>query len=232
LIGESSEIETQLAEFNQVRGELEKLDSIFLEVQDLNDAKIDLTGQLATLRSRLEVKLEGLEVEYRDQQKNRERLLRDTEDGDKIKSQYLEFRQLIESEAGLAQKQEAFTQLTARVNELSSVISESKIRLEAELNQKQTALSELAELTGSQQSLGAEGTELDKIKEKLERIEAEFELVEKKGIAIKSELEGFELKSEEIRGRQRENLARIQELKDHDHSSICPLCSAPNVLET
>jgi len=229
LIGDSCEIELQLNEFNQVREEVEKLDSISLEVQDLNDRKVDLTGQLATLRSRLEVKLEGLEVEFRDLQKNRERLLRDTEDGDKIKLQYQDFRLLLESETGLAQRQEAFTQLSSRVGELNSVMQEAKIRLEAELSQKQNALQELTELTASQGALKAEGEELDDLKETLERLEAEFELVEKKGIAIKSELETFDIKAEEIKKRQRENLLKIQELKEHEHSSICPLCSAPIV---
>lgn len=229
LIGESSDIEAQLSEFNQVRAAVEKLDSVFLEVQDLSDKKLELTGQLATLRSRLEVKLEGLEVENRELVKSRERLLRDTEDGDKIKSQYLEFRQLLESEAVLSQKQEAHTQLSHRVTELSSTIQEAKIRLEAELGQKQNAIKELTALTQSQASLGAEGVELDRLKERLERLEAEFELVEKTGIAIKSDLESLAIKAEEIRGRQRENLEKIKELKEHEHSSICPLCSAPIV---
>src|ERR1019366_1637460 len=35
------------------------------------------------------------------------------------------------------------------------------------------------------------------------------------------------LKIEEIKIRQRENLEKIRELKEHEHSSICPLCSAP-----
>jgi len=229
LIGESSDIEAQLTEFNQVRAAVEKLDSVFLEVQDLSDKKLELTGQLATLRSRLEVKLEGLEVENRELVKNRERLLRDTEDSEKIKSQYLEFRQLLESEAVLSQKQEAHNQLSHRVSELTSTIQEAKIRLEAELGQKQGAIKELAALTQSQASLVAEGAELDQLKERLERLEAEFELVEKTGIAIKSDLESLAIKAEEIRGRQRENLEKIKELKEHEHSSICPLCSAPIV---
>jgi exonuclease SbcC len=229
LIGESSDIEAQLTEFNQVRAAVEKLDSVFLEVQDLSDKKLELTGQLATLRSRLEVKLEGLEVENRELVKSRERLLRDTEDSEKIKSQYLEFRQLLESEAVLSQKQEAHTQLANRVSELTSTIQEAKIRLEAELGQKQGAIKELAALTQSQASLVAEGAELDQLKERLERLEAEFELVEKTGIAIKSDLESLAIKAEEIRGRQRENLEKIKELKEHEHSSICPLCSAPIV---
>ncbi len=229
LIGESSDIEAQLTEFNQVRAAVEKLDSVFLEVQDLSDKKLELTGQLATLRSRLEVKLEGLEVENRELVKSRERLLRDTEDSEKIKSQYLEFRQLLESEAVLSQKQEAHSQLANRVSELTSTIQEAKIRLEAELGQKQGAIKELAALTQSQASLVAEGAELDQLKERLERLEAEFELVEKTGIAIKSDLESLAIKAEEIRGRQRENLEKIKELKEHEHSSICPLCSAPIV---
>ncbi len=229
LIGESSDIEAQLTEFNQVRAAVEKLDSVFLEVQDLSDKKLELTGQLATLRSRLEVRLEGLEVENRELVKSRERLLRDTEDSEKIKSQYLEFRQLLESEAVLSQKQEAHSQLANRVSELTSTIQEAKIRLEAELGQKQGAIKELAALTQSQASLVAEGAELDQLKERLERLEAEFELVEKTGIAIKSDLESLAIKSEEIRGRQRENLEKIKELKEHEHSSICPLCSAPIV---
>lgn len=229
LIGATSQIELELNEYNQVRSTVERLDTVLGEVQDLNEKKLDLTGQLATMRSRLEVKLENIEQEHRELQRSSERLLRDTEDSDKIKSQFAEFKVMVDNESALSLKQETFAQLQTRVTSLSATIQEAKIRLEAELNQKQNALKELSELSISKDGLSSEGKELEELLEKLERLEAELELVEKKGLAIKSELETFDIKTEEIKARQRENLDKIRELKEHEHSSICPLCAAPIV---
>jgi exonuclease SbcC len=229
LSGQGACVEAQITEFNEVRAAVEKLDSIFLAVQELSEKKVNLSGELATMRSRLELKLEALEAEQRDLSNAEVRLAKDTADGDKVKASYLEFKQMLATESELSLKQEAFTQLTVRTAELASSIQESKIRLEAELNQKTTALQELEEVKASRASLSSEGAELEALREELERAEAEFELVEKKGLAIKSEQETLDLKCEEIKGRQRENLEKIRELKEHEHSSICPLCSAPIV---
>lgn len=229
LTGKGADVEAEIAEFNRVRSEVEKLDSVHLTVQELTEKKVSLSGELATLRSRLELKAESLEKEFKTLQEQEERLVKDTAEEAKVKSAYQEFKQMLVNEAELSMKQEAFTQLTVRSGELANSISEIKIRLEAELNQKVTALRELEEVRSSRQALSSEGLELEALREELERAEAEFELVEKKGLTIKSEQETLDLKSAEIKGRQGENLEKIRELKEHEHSSICPLCSAPIV---
>ncbi|HEY9715287.1 MAG TPA: SMC family ATPase, partial [Chroococcales cyanobacterium] len=49
---------------------------------------------------------------------------------------------------------------------------------------------------------------------------------EEKGLTLKSDLETLALKIEELRRRQSDNSNKIRELTEHEHSSICPLCSS------
>jgi exonuclease SbcC len=63
----------------------------------------------------------------------------------------------------------------------------------------------------------------------LDKLETEFELVEQRGMSIRSALESTRIKIEEMKRRQGENVVKVEELHAHSHSSYCPLCSAPIV---
>jgi exonuclease SbcC len=229
LLAESSSIEKDLAEFEAIREKVQKLDHLQLAMQELSERKIALSGELATLRSRLELTCEQRQTEYKETLSKQQDLLKETDGADKVMAQYQEYLQMVKLESELSQKQEAFGQLTRRSQELTAQVQEAKIRLEAEIEQKQRNISDLNVLSGAQDSLDSEGQALSKEAENLDKLEAEFEICESRGMAIKNELANFDLKIEDFKVKQKENLDKIKELEEHAHSSICPLCSAPIV---
>ncbi|HEY9867920.1 MAG TPA: SMC family ATPase, partial [Candidatus Obscuribacterales bacterium] len=156
-------------------------------------------------------------------------LMKDTADREKLEASYRQLKELIAREAELARQQEAYNQLLTRKDDLAARITEARIRLEAEIQQKQAALSELEAILASEPALEAEKAQLNEEAELLDRLESEFELVEEKGLRVKSDLEALANRIPELRRRQEENQQKVQELKEHSNSSICPLCSAPIV---
>lgn len=229
LIAGGAALERDLLEFEAVRAQVEKLDGLQNTVQDLVEKKIAYSSELSNARSHLELNIEQLEKEKKDLNLRLEELQGETRDSDKIIAQYNEYKQMLTMEAKLAAKLEAFNQLSHRSAELSALVQEHKIRLDAELDQRERALRELATVSQSDNALVSEGEKLDLEALELDKMEAEFEICEKRGIAIKASVEAFELKVEDLKVRQNENLEKIRELKSHAHSSICPLCSAPIV---
>jgi len=228
-IADGGAIAEQLTRFNTVRAEVESLDQTALKVQDLTEVKVNLSGDLARERSRLELSLEQSNKDVAELIKQKERLQKEVSDEEKIIASHSEYKNMLATEAEMTGRQDAYVQLTVRINDLSNNIQESRIHLEAELMQKERALTEVEDLTGSSQSLAREGEELEALKSDLDRLEVEFDLIEKNGLTIKSDIASAKAKIEEHRVRQRENLEKIRELKEHEHSSICPLCSAPIV---
>ncbi len=229
IIQEGGEIAEQLERFNQVRSQVEALDQLALRFQELTETKINLSGELARERSRLEMSLEQANRDLAELTRQNDRLQKEVADEAKVRAAYKEYKEMLVSESELTARQEAFAQLTMRANDLNNHIQESRIHLEADLLQKERALAEVEDLTGSSKSLTQEGEELEALKTDLDRLEVEFDLIEKKGLTIKSDMAAAVLKIEEIKLRQRENLEKVRELKEHEHSAICPLCSAPIV---
>ncbi|MBU6450308.1 MAG: SMC family ATPase [Cyanobacteria bacterium REEB67] len=225
-IAAGGDIAGQMARFNSVRDQVEKLDGLALKFQDLTEKKVTRSGELARERSRLEMSLEQVLREASEQEKQLSRLQKEVSDEEKIRAAYNEYKVMLASEVELSARQEAYAQITTRINDLSNSIQESRIHLEAELFHKERALVEVEELMGSADGLAAEGEELEAMRLELDRLEVEFDSIEKKGLTIKSLIESSVVKIAEINIRQRENLEKIRELKEHEHSPVCPLCSA------
>ena len=95
--------------------------------------------------------------------------------------------------------------------------------------QKETAIVELDAVLKTKELLEEQRQTLQQESEDLEKLEAEFDLVEQRGFAAKSDLEATQIKIEELKRRQAENQEKIAELTCHSDSSLCPLCSAPIV---
>ena len=189
VIAAGGELSDKLARFNQVRDQVELLDGLALKFQDLTESKINLAGELAKERSRIELSLEQSVRELNGLKMQKEKLQKEVDDQDKIRLAYQEYKSMLASEAELLARQEAYAQMTARVSNLDSSIQESRIHLEAELMQKERALGEVEELTGSVKSLEHEGEELEALRADLDRLEIEFDLIEKNGLNIKSQIE-------------------------------------------
>lgn len=229
LIDKSEEIKDKADRFGIVKAELEELDQKSLSAQTLIEKRMELQSQLANIRSRLEVELEHIRLDRANLEKKVRTLQSDTADGAKVKLAHDEFRKLLQEEALLAQKQDAYTGLSERVTHLQTCVSEAQIKLEAEIGQKELSLAEFDEALSAEPLLVHQREELEKEAKDLDRIEAEFDLVEEQGMLLKSEIEAIDGKQEEIKRRKQENEEKIRELQEHKHTSLCPLCAAPIV---
>lgn len=229
LIDRSGEIKQKSEAFDLVKAEIEKLDQKSLLAQTFLEEKMRLQSQLASIRSRLEVELDHYKQSTDDCRKKCDALRHDTRDSVKTQDAYAEFKKLLKEESDLAQKQDAFTRLTERASQLHSMVVESKIKLEAEIGQKELTLTELEQVISAETVVADQKLALEEEVKELEKVECEFELVEEKGLRFKSELESIDVKVEEVRRRQDENKEKARELTEHRHESICPLCAAPIV---
>lgn len=229
LIGESPVIEEKASKYERLRSGIEEMERKALIQQELTTKRMDLQSTLATLRSRLELQVENVQGRLKELEKKHQKLSAETQDWEKVQKQFEEFRELSQREAEQSKNQEAHTRLTERATELSVQVTEEKIRLEAKVGQKESQQAELAAILTSKESLDEQHQSIEKESHHLDALEAEFDIVEQRGLEIKSEIEALESHVSSLAARQKENLEKIKELEEHVHSSVCPLCCAPIV---
>ncbi len=229
LLGESPVIEEKAAKYETLKATIEEMERKALLQQDLNTKRMGFQSTLAQMRSRLELQVEHVENRLKELDKRHKKLSAETQDWQKVQKQFEEFRELSQKEAEQSKNQEAHTRLNERAAELGSQITEEKIKLEAKLAQKESQVTELASILTSKESLDAQHQSIEKESTHLDALEAEFEIVEQRGMEIKSEIEALDAHVTTLVGRQKENLEKIKELEEHEHSSVCPLCCAPIV---
>ena len=229
LLSRSPEIEQAAKRFQELKEQVELLDKNSFALQELAARKNEYQTELAKIRSRLEVECDSIRQQLTEMEEKQTKIQRDTADQEKIEEAWHKYKESLKTESELALKQENFTRLSSRASELQSMIAEQKIRLDADLSQKQIAIDELKRILESKEALEAEKVSLEDETKSLEKLEASFEDVEEKGLKIKALLEQKKSKIETIQLQQRERSNKIDELHAHADSSICPLCSAPIV---
>jgi exonuclease SbcC len=229
LIERSTEIESVAREYEQMKSQVEVLDRAAIKLQDLTADRTKAQSAIASIRSRLEVDLQHWSSRAVELQKKFDGLTSSTADREKIETHYKQYRELLKVEAELAQRQETHQRLTSRADELQSKVTEARIHLDAEIQQKEITFTQLEEVLTSSQMFDEEQLELQRQSQTLDKLEAEFELIEDKGIKAKSEVESSQLQITELKRRQKEIQEKIRELQNHSDSSVCPLCSAPIV---
>lgn len=229
LIGRSAEIQVAAGQFNECKRQVEELEISGSKLQELTDRRMTFQSGLAGIRSRLEVQLDHLRTLCADLERRREQLSKEFSEQEKIEAAYRRFKEMVAQESELSVRQEVFVKLSARADELYSLVTEARIRLEAEMQQKTAACDELEQLLASSTLLDEEKQSIERQAAELDRLEADFELVEQNGLKAKSDLESIETQVSNLRLRQQEIAAKIRELEEHSDSSICPLCSAPIV---
>lgn len=229
LIDQSEAIKHEAARLEACRESVQSLEQKASSFQDLLNERLSLQSQLAMMRSRLEVEHEHAQRVLAENETRLARLSVEVSDKEKVEEAYGQYKDLVTREAELARKQEAHAQLNNRVGELQAAIAESRIRLEAEIAQKQDSLLELTAILESRTLIDEQKSVLEGEANSLDRLEAQFELIEQKGLTIKSDLESCDAQIAEIKRRQKENLEKVAELEQHKDSTICPLCSSPIV---
>jgi exonuclease SbcC len=225
LVTQSSEIEAAGERFDSIQAQVELFDKNAFEVQELTAHKLSLQHALATMRARLEVELISVSSKATELEERMKRVTHDAIEKDKLTQAYAGYRRSLADEADMASRQETFARMTSRANELGAQITESKIRLEADLFQKEQAWKELEIVLHSQNSLETQRLELEEESKQLDKLETEFALIEEKGIKIKSSIEAKIHKIESLKSQQKDRANRILELHVHSDSSTCPLCS-------
>jgi DNA repair protein SbcC/Rad50 len=229
LLSQAQEIEAATAHCQDLKTKVEMLDKNLFVAQEHAAKKNEYQTELARMRSRLEVELDKAREHSQELEEKQEKLVRDTLDREKIEQSYTQYKQSIAAEGELAKRQETFTHLSNRANELLSKITEAKIKLEADRGQKESSLIEIEHILKSKSDVEEEKNTLEDQTQSLDRLEAEFEHVEDKGLKTKSKLEAKQHKIETLRAQKRDKLSKIEELHAHADSSVCPLCSAPIV---
>ncbi len=153
LIGQSPLIEEKAQKYEVLRSGVEEMERKALTQQELNTKRVELQSSLAQMRSRLELQAENADTRLNELRKKQAKFSSETKDWERVKAQFEEFRELSFREIEQSKKQEAHTRLSERANELSSQISEEKIRLESRIAQREFQINELNSILTSKESL-------------------------------------------------------------------------------
>lgn len=229
IVKRAEDVKKQAAEFEELKKQGEALDNAALALHDLNNKRMEVKSKIDTAKGRIEVELEHLQAQLNGQLARQKALAKSERDSSKLEEQFTAFRELLNEELEMSRKREQFVQLSARAEELQSRVSESRVRLDEEIQQKRSMLEELERIMLSKDLLGAEQEELKSKLEELELVEVEFESVEERGIKIKSKLETIEQQIRQLKRHLKENDEKVRELKDRPSLSNCPLCRSPIV---
>lgn len=229
LISRSAHLDAEQLRFSKLSEEVQLLDKKALAVQDLLDERQQLRTALAGAKGRMEVELDHLREQVAEVSARRKKLRRDTRDREKTEAAYHDYKRLLSEESLLRRQQELHASLLSRAEHLQSLITEARMRLDSDIASKESLLEELKGLIESKAMLESEQQQLVAQSKDLDRVDAEFSLVEEKGLRIKSEIESLQSEIRELRRRCQENEDKKIELEHRPHSSTCPLCASPIV---
>ncbi|MBY0546687.1 MAG: SMC family ATPase [Candidatus Obscuribacterales bacterium] len=228
-IADEQAIRDQSIEFQQVKELVEDMDNMAMRYHDLNGRRLELRSKIATTRGRIEVEIEHFEAGVKDLNARKAKLEKSIKGKDSVEDAYRSYRALLNEEQDMARRREAFSALTQRVDELHTMVVEARLRLEAEVQQRTSLLTELDQLIQSRAVLATEQDELKKKSEDLDRLENEFELVEERGLKLKAEHDSLAQQLSQCQSHIRENEEKERELKETPNLSSCPLCRSPIV---
>lgn len=229
LLGRATHLDAEQQRFSRLTEELQSLDKAAFSVHELLDKRQRLRSALAEAKGRMEVELDHMREQVVALTARRKKLQRDTKDRKKVEAAYHEYKTLAAEENLLTKQQELHASLLARAEQLQYMIGEARLKLEAEIGNSQTLLAEFKILIDSKATLESEQQGLVLQARNLDRVDAEFSLVEEKGLRIKSEIESLQSEIRELRRRCQENDDKLTELTHQPHSSTCPLCASPIV---
>jgi DNA repair protein SbcC/Rad50 len=229
LIQSQTEIEADAAQYESLRTQSEMLDQHALKDQSLRSQKLERRSALADLRNKLEITFSNARENFEREEKRKEELLKATAQREKIASAYEDYKIAAQKESEYAKKQDDYSRLLQRSNEIQSTVDEIRIRLEAEIEQKQKTKAELESLLRGKDSLEAQRQSIEGETSELEKMESEFERVEQKGQTLRTTQERLKAQIQNLKRIEVEYQAKIDELNACSDSTVCPLCAGPIV---
>jgi exonuclease SbcC len=229
ILEQKDDLQAKGIRFDSLKEQVEKLDSLGLEVHDLETKQNELKSQIFNSQSRIELEVDANRIQLNQMLTSQSQLKQATTNIQHLEKEYNDFKDLLKKEADLSKCQEMHVQLSERAQKLQAEIDENRVRMEVELVQKQKRLTELEELLISRDKLENEKEALQKQSEHLDKLEVEFELVESKGLKLKSDIDRIILEKQELERRKQENKQKIEQLMHVSELSTCPLCASPIV---
>src|SRR5262249_11539867 len=160
--------------FAQVKSLLEAMDKAGLESQDLTGERLKLQAELVNMRSPLKVQRAHVQLGQSEQERKLTELTQETSAREEPETSYKQFQEVVAKEAERAKTHVSYEQLVRRSDDLNSSITEGRIRLEADLEQKKVALADLESIIASTQAIGDQEAVLSQESQEMDRLEAEF----------------------------------------------------------
>ena len=229
LIQQAAFVNQQNSYFEEYKARSEKLDFSLQAFTELSSKRAEARSRLAMIQGRLEVEYLHLKQSIELKLTRKSALEKSTRDKQKLEDSFTEYRKLMEFELDLSRRRESFSSLTLRADELQSMISEARVRLDADVRQKESLLDELDQIISLKEQIQSEQQVLEAEADELDRVETQFELVEEKGLKIKSSMEFTQQEIVQLRKHLKENSEKVVELCSTPDLSSCPLCRAPIV---
>jgi len=211
-------------QFEECKELAESMDFKATAFSELHSRRLELRSRLAMFQGRMEVELEHSKSTLLTKKGRQEVLFKSCKDAEKLESAYQEYRRLLDAELDMSKKREAFSTLNMRADELQSMIAEARVRLEAQNQQKECLLEELQSLLSARQQFEQEQTALKKELLAIDQCETEFEMVEEKGLKLKSQIEALHQQVLQLKKYIRSNEEKMHELCETPDLSNCPLC--------
>lgn len=229
LLEQASFVSQQNSYFEEYKTRSEKMDLSLQLFTDLSSKRAEARSRLAMIQGRLEVELHHLKQSIDQKLARKAALEKSTRDKQKLEESFSEYKKLMDFELELSKKRELFSSLSLRADELQLMISEARVRLEAELQQKQSLLRELDQIIALRTQILEEQEHLESEANELDRVESLFELVEEKGLKVKSQMELIQQEITQLKKHLKENSEKVHELCSTPDLSSCPLCRSPIV---
>ncbi len=227
IIAEQDTIKAQSEEFQSLKVLVEEMDNIAMRFHELNSRRLELRSKIATARGRMEVEIEHFDGGLKELLARKAKLEKSIRQKDDIEEAYRAYKRLVSEEQDMARRRESFASLSVRVEELHTMVVESRLRLEAEIQQRSSMLEDLEQLIKSREVLGLEQNDLKSKAEELDRLENEFELVEERGLKLKAQHDALSQQVLQKQKHIRENEEKSRELLETPDLSSCPLCRSP-----
>lgn len=227
LLDQADIVRTQSENFEQCKRISEKMDLTWQSHSELSARRGDARSRLAMMHGRLEVELDHLKVTIEQKMSRKAALEKSTKDKQKLEESFKDYRKLTEAELEMSRRRELFASLSARADELQSMIAEARVRLEADIQQKESLLTEIDQILAGRELIEAEQEILRQEAEALETVETQFEHIEEKGLKVKSLIEAAQQQIIQLKKHLRDNDDKVNELCTTPDLSSCPLCRSP-----
>lgn len=229
IMSQAAFVAQQFRQFEECKSFVEKMDLMAVRHNELSSKRLELRSTVAMAQGRMEVELEHLKATLGSKKARAKSLEKTCSEAKKLEESFQEYRRLLDAELEMSRKRETFTSLNARADELQSMIAEARVRLEAQIQQKEKLIGELDELLSGRLQIEEEQDGLKKELELIDKMEEEFELVEEKGIKVKSQIDSLQQQISQLKKYIRESEQKMHELCETPDLSACPLCRSPIV---